>query len=283
MRLSTTLLVLSAITGTAPAQLSFTEIFAFGDSLTDTGNLFAATGQPAPPYYQGRFSNGPVWVDQLAWHLQIDRHHNFAVGGSTSNNVLGQVNTLLASRRAIPGDALVALWVGANDLFPVLAGASSAQAALQNAMTNVATAIANLSVRGARHFVVPNLPDLGATPRVAAGGATAARAARSLCISYNNALAQVLAQLEAQLPIRIARVDAFALLDQLIQAPGQFELSNVTQPALAPSGVVVAQPNTHLFWDDLHPTYAAHWMVRQAALAALRATGARGSSARVGG
>ena len=40
----------------------------FGDSLSDTGNLFAATSGdlPPPPYFNGRFSNGPIWVRRSA-------------------------------------------------------------------------------------------------------------------------------------------------------------------------------------------------------------------------
>ena len=40
----------------------YTEIVAFGDSLTDTGNRYGATGgtEPAsPPYDAGRWTNGP--------------------------------------------------------------------------------------------------------------------------------------------------------------------------------------------------------------------------------
>src|SRR5262245_23552537 len=45
----------------------------FGDSLSDTGNFLplAPPGSiPRPDlYYQGRMSNGPVWVDALAKYL----------------------------------------------------------------------------------------------------------------------------------------------------------------------------------------------------------------------
>ena len=36
-------------------------IYVFGDSLSDNGSLFAASGgmaPPSPPYFNGRFSNG---------------------------------------------------------------------------------------------------------------------------------------------------------------------------------------------------------------------------------
>eukprot|EP00983_Pelagomonas_calceolata_P073685 1152229-Pelagomonas_calceolata.AAC.5 len=39
----------------------------FGDSLSDTGNLFALTQDTPDPevYFQGRFSNGYIWPDYL--------------------------------------------------------------------------------------------------------------------------------------------------------------------------------------------------------------------------
>ena len=41
---------------------AFDAIVSFGDSLTDTGN------EPSEPYlhYQGRWSNGALWVEQLS-------------------------------------------------------------------------------------------------------------------------------------------------------------------------------------------------------------------------
>ena len=39
----------------------------FGDSLTDTGNIYmyGHIMPKSPPYYNGRFSNGPVWSEYL--------------------------------------------------------------------------------------------------------------------------------------------------------------------------------------------------------------------------
>ena len=57
-------------------------IVVFGDSLSDTGNA-------------GRFSNGPVWVEQLAARLEVALRPtqagglNFAVGGARLNPLSG--------------------------------------------------------------------------------------------------------------------------------------------------------------------------------------------------
>lgn len=70
MRIRASLLavvVVATIIGplTSTRGLAQGRVVVFGDSLSDNGNLFAQTGQPPAPYFQGRFSNGPVWVEQL--------------------------------------------------------------------------------------------------------------------------------------------------------------------------------------------------------------------------
>jgi outer membrane lipase/esterase len=52
----------SAFSASLSAQ-NFDQIYVFGDSLSDDGNLFKADGgvYPAsPPYFNGRFSNSPI-------------------------------------------------------------------------------------------------------------------------------------------------------------------------------------------------------------------------------
>src|SRR5215475_11575436 len=72
----------------AVSATTLTKLVVFGDSLSDTGNLFAATFgavPPSPPYFQGRFSNGPVWVDALARKLTLPVE-NFAIGGALTGH-----------------------------------------------------------------------------------------------------------------------------------------------------------------------------------------------------
>ena len=50
-----------------PVASAYDALYAFGDSLTDTGN------SPAPPgtnYYNGRFSNGPLWVEYMSTNVR---------------------------------------------------------------------------------------------------------------------------------------------------------------------------------------------------------------------
>ncbi len=45
------------------------EVYVFGDSLSETGNFYLATGgalPPSPLYFAARFSNGKAWVEHFA-------------------------------------------------------------------------------------------------------------------------------------------------------------------------------------------------------------------------
>ncbi|MDK2413159.1 putative Ig domain-containing protein, partial [Aphanizomenon sp. PH219] len=81
----------------ADAINPYKNLVIFGDSLSDTGNAYKASGNtfPAPPNYQGRFSNGLVWVDYFAHDLQFTDQsiQNYAfVGANTGvSNTFGQI------------------------------------------------------------------------------------------------------------------------------------------------------------------------------------------------
>jgi hypothetical protein len=46
--------------------LSFQNLVVFGDSLSDNGNTLSSVGLPKAPYYDGRWTNGPNWVDYFS-------------------------------------------------------------------------------------------------------------------------------------------------------------------------------------------------------------------------
>lgn len=45
--------------------LPFSRLVVFGDSLSDNGNFYGGVGLPKEPYFAGRFSNGPVWIEHV--------------------------------------------------------------------------------------------------------------------------------------------------------------------------------------------------------------------------
>ena len=82
-------LVLLVLSTAVPAVAGhFARLVAFGDSLSDTGAVFAVTQgavPPSPPYYAGRFSNGPVWPEYLGAALSLPVE-NFAYGGAQTDH-----------------------------------------------------------------------------------------------------------------------------------------------------------------------------------------------------
>ncbi|MFP8878687.1 MAG: hypothetical protein VCE43_04105 [Myxococcota bacterium] len=82
LRLLITLVVLYVVP--APA-LAYTDVFAFGGSLSDSGAFAHLDGTDVdcpPPFYAGRrFTNGPTWVENLATALGRSANTAYAPGG----------------------------------------------------------------------------------------------------------------------------------------------------------------------------------------------------------
>lgn len=281
-----------AIATALPAALDarpFKNIVCLGDSLSDTGRFYAATGgtQPPPPYAPGRFCNGPVWNEYLAELLdrELNPDLQYALGGSLTGNLNynsvppnfilpgfeQQVDEVIADGRRgkVDGKALYTIWVGANDFFAWLgSGAQDPASMIGNGVNNTATGIAQLADAGARYFVVFNLPDLGKTPAAAALGPQVSGLLTALCATYNDALAEELDMLDFDHRLRIVRVDAFTLINDMVENPADYGFTNVSSPALY--GLPAADPDTYLFWDGVHPTTAAQEYVAEEAFEELQ-------------
>ena len=193
----------------APALIAdgltqYSQLFVFGDSLSDTGNISIATAGlfPGPNYADGRFTDGPnttppthgpqgVWVDQLATKLGIADPQpflaltggsNYAFGGAqTGSNGLyyigDQLKYFASSNTTVDPNALIAIWGGANDLFDGLHNPTQAADSLYSDIKTLAAA-------GGRTFLWPNLPPLGNTPRAMMNGNAAQLTAETL--AFNN-------------------------------------------------------------------------------------------------
>lgn len=272
----------------------FSELIVFGDSLSDIGNVDTATLgiQPGSHYFAGRFSNGPAYSELLANALgvgplipSIEGGGNFAHGaaqtsgtgfftGLVVDDVDDQVDDFLA-RGPIDPDALLVVLAGANDFF---FGQTNTSVPVNNLVEDIQRLIA----AQATNLLVMNIPLLGTTPRFNSNAAEAAFM-NSLSIDFNTQLATALDNLELAHPhVDFFRLDVAELISDGIANPAAYGLTNVTDPA-APgleSGQVfydrsriVSNPDHYLFWDDIHPTAAAHAVLAEHALAAVRPPG----------
>jgi thermolabile hemolysin len=266
------------------AQTSVDHMVIFGDSLSDTGNLYSLIHYPYPPaYVLGRATDGPttypasaidgMWDEQLAPSLGVgapqpdlvsSANLNFsfigAETGAIANSATGaygmaaQVERYLDEKPANIATAIHFFWGGTNDVFDY----SDASGAEKTAIANISGQIASIAGAGGKYFVWFNLFPLERTPRGA--GSAALKAA---CADFATDMPQAIASLRAQYPgITIIPVDVYSLFNQIVQAPAQFGLTNVTTPAQSSA----VNPDQYLFWDALHPTTKMHQIVAGLAL-----------------
>lgn len=273
-----------------PPEIS--NLFAFGDSLTDTGNLFFLTGGIEPPsaqYFNGRFSNGPVWIEQFAGLLDLTIDfdtpfgNNQAIGGAFSDTrgevlpgtgLLSQVDSFLAEGgTGGPGDLFV-VWIGANNYFGGDAGPGKVVADLTGAIVEL-----HLS-GGAENFLVPNLPNLGDLSRGVPWQTEAQRTILNLRTQlHNTLLARAVIELRRTLGVNIVLVDINTAFSDLLENPGMFGFVNADVPCLIqtgggvrvesgacfPPGALTFDILGHVFWDLIHPTTQAHALIAMTA------------------
>jgi phospholipase/lecithinase/hemolysin len=276
---------------TAAAGAPFSAMYVFGDSLSDTGNVsLATTGRipVSPPYADRSFSNGAVWAQDLATSLglpalqpSLSGGTDFAYGGANTGStpqhqangtdLTSQFDQFTAQVGTPQTGALYAIWIGSNDVLDIANDASLSpaqqQADVAAAVTNEVSVIDALVGRGARNFLVLDVPDLGKTPDEISRGAAAAATASSLAFLYNSELAGALQGLQSSGVVKVNLVDTFSLVDEVVAQPSLYGFSNVTDPvwtgnvSSSSSGTLNATgaaQNQFLYFDSLHPTSQAH-------------------------
>lgn len=289
---------LAAVALAATPALAFDRLVVFGDSLSDVGNVQAKTTAlwglgvpitPGPSYFNGRFSNGPNYIDDLSAGLglgpsipSVAGGSNFAHGGAQTAGSTGLV-TLVVDDLNVQVDNYLAATPAADPagLFVVYGGANDFAAGQTNPAVpamNVAGDVGRLADAGARFVLVPNLPLLGQVPAYSGDPATAA-GATALSLGFNATLSAALDGVEAAHPdLTIYRLDVAGLFADLASDSAAFGLTNATDPAapgLSPgdqmydASLIVTNPDQYLFWDELHPTRAGHALLGAAALAAV--------------
>ena len=292
-----------------PTARAYSSLYILGDSLSDTGNLYAATSRfplnqifpealPQSPYASGRFSNGPVYAESLWSALGMpgslqasafggtnyavggarSRYHSFdnsnpafdPVGGTSSFSsfsLLGQRDALLADHGGVlDGKALYTVWEGSNDMSDAISLFFSGQFAkaydlVAQAVGDLLAVIQSLIVAGARHLLIPNLPNLGLVPEVVILGKAAQGAASGLTELYNDLVDQSL----AGALVDIRRLDTYTLLSDMVADPAAFGLPTKAKVDSAcftgfvgVDGNVCADPQNYLFWDKIHPSAVVH-------------------------
>jgi phospholipase/lecithinase/hemolysin len=258
----------------------YNSVVVFGDSLSDNGNLFAASSAfgvptPPPPYFEGRLSNGFVAVEYLAKNLGVPLF-DFAWGGATTGAGINGDGGNVGQQALFPGmttvydqvkfilpapvlsDGLFVVWGGPNDLLaPAAADVGNPIAIIERAVSNLLNIITDLQARGAKSILAPGMPDLGLTPFFTAQGLVESAQATAFTDAFN-------AKLQAKLPAEVHFFDTAGLMRDVVANQTLYGFSNISgacYDGFSPNAC--ANPNDYLFFDALHPSTKAHELIAQ--------------------
>ncbi|OGT45755.1 MAG: hypothetical protein A3E83_04810 [Gammaproteobacteria bacterium RIFCSPHIGHO2_12_FULL_41_20] len=216
----------------------FKHIAFFGDSLSDNGNLykyFLHVIPKSPPYFQGRFSNGPIWAESFGKYYNDNYHVDYkiyAVGGATAifhkptqgfvtlTTLSFEVNQyLLGHLFKNKSDTLYSFFIGANDyLFDKTTDSNLVTTQVVNAITKAVTTLAD---RGGKDFLILNMPDLSKTP-FNKNNVISMRL-HALSVLHNQKLAMAIDNIKKTYPfINIYPIDVYSTFNNLIRDPEKY-------------------------------------------------------------
>lgn len=261
--------ILACLVSSFVMAAPLSSVVVFGDSLSDTGlayNAILASRQemvPPPPYFEGRFSNGPVAVEVMAEQLGLPLQ-SLAYGGAktgtanilNSGGDLDQTGVQDQIDRYIQGGldphALLVLWAGTNDLI-----ISANLTTVQTAVSNLALGLNKLAQAGGRHFFLPALPDLSTMPML-----LGRQRFQDLSVSFNTGLHEAAQTFLSTHPdVELQWFETPQVLDGMKQSEA-FAGGSVTQACIAGDFYAVesvcAAPERFMFWDQTHFSATTH-------------------------
>ena len=282
------------------------KIVVFGDSLSDTGNLYEYMKHQlpsSPPYFEGRFSNGPVWIENVVKHYYPNRLSqsllNYAFGGSgvsvdDDDDVLftlqREVDSYLLSHHDMAEpDSLFVIWIGANNYIGM---PDDPEHAVIEVNKGIRSELGRLVAHGAKHMMVLTIPDLGKMP--AAAEFDMVDLWTNLSKKHNMILRETFWEMRDQYPgVEWIFYDVNEMFTKALDVSDEYGFTNVKDTcyellmsgtkneqsismlSIASSPKVLKSPGDacegYLFFDPIHPTARAHRIIADEAIKILDA------------
>ncbi len=274
------------------ADKAYSNIFIFGDSLSDTGNLASIMGDFPAPFFKNRPSNGLLAVDYVAASVNLDAAAsgylvgpetggNYAVAGARSAGIRAidfpaQVGAFLANQNGIaPADALYVVFIGGNDVFDAseIIDTATAQQTVDIGVTVEGQQIQTLINAGAKFILVINVVDISVVPATnllaaATQNPQLIKHAHKLTKRYNKKLKRTLKALNHNNKIELVRFDLFEAFKNLLNDAKDAGFTNTTDACFSSITFTFsdgcnmgANFGQYIFFDEIHPTARAHAII----------------------
>jgi len=210
----------------------------FGDSLSDNGNLYSLLFHiipKSPPYFQGRFSNGATWAENLGKYYYTKNFADYkiyAYGGATAVFHMPSTRFLAPTLLELEVDrylvdsifsnksqALYSIWIGANDyLFDYNVDPDALTTKVVN---KISWAIETLGYYGGKNFLIINLPDLSRIPKIRGSGAE--DLLHTFTLLHNQKLDAAIQKIKINHPdITITMISAYDLFTDVMDNPEKY-------------------------------------------------------------
>lgn len=267
----------------------------FGDSLSDNGNLYEYMKHQmpiSPPYYQGRFTNGPLWIEKLTeryFGSEANQHlldYAFAGAGVSESeeddddfesdalfSLKREVDSYLLSHRdKAEQEALFVMWIGSNNY---IALPDEPEKTLSAVNDGIQKEVERLIAHGGKYFMLMTIPDLGRTP--GAIEFDSVDFLTDLTNRHNAMLKTRFDLLQAKYPeVKWIFFDVNKMFLSALNQPDDYGFTNTTETCyesamVEPSAQTVLKiastirpklnPSAcdgYLFFDIIHPTAMAH-------------------------
>jgi outer membrane lipase/esterase len=289
---------------------AFSNLYVFGDSLSDSGqypDIFGghlslrATNRIDP--LNPRSETARVWSQYFSQYLGLGPllpsdpllgtpGNNYAVVRYASDKILSSITDRFLVREPVATPrALYVVWGGGNDVLNIRNSRASGgdAAGLITASTKAAdtivTGVEALWKAGGRYILVPNLPNIGDIPESHLLGSGYISAGNDAARVFNNRL---LSQLNSS-GINVIQADVRSFIDEMIAHPAGFGFSTENHNFVAfdgasftdipavegvnGAGSMAPDPSRYIFFDGIHPTTYAADIISQYYLSILGAPG----------
>lgn len=257
---------------------SINRIVAFGDSLSDTGNLFNGSQWVFPnpnSWFLGHFSNGLVWTEYLANAKNVPLY-NWAVGGAAGTNqyvaltgIYDQVTSYLTymklAKNYRPEKTLFTLEFGLNDFMNYNREVADVKA-------DFSSALIRLTDSGAKNILLFTLPDATKAPQFKYSTEAEIQKVRAKIVEFN-AFIKEQADYYQSKGENVVLFDASALFASITDNPEQHGFRNASDACLniqrsssidylyshnLTNDCATYGSDSYVFWGVTHPTTATH-------------------------